>query len=1023
MKFNEAQQSAIEFGDDPLLVLSAAGTGKTAVLVERVAYLIKRGVPASKILLCTFTRKAAREMADRLKKLISEKDMRLVTVGTIHSICFRFLLEEWRARDDRRAKAKVLTNSKGVLKRIVGSGYIKELNRKGLNIEDDVDLSSVAGRISWWKRNVILPFEAREQDIETGYLYADAYEMYEQYLETTNQIDFDDMMLKFWLLLESSSATMAKYQEKFSHLLIDEFQDTDPLQYAILTALAKPENHITLVGDDDQCLLPGTLVETEEGSVPIEQVKVGDLATVGCGWGSVGVGKVDHVSVKNYNGPVVTLTTESGKTITTTPNHIFFSRIVASEKLYYVYLMYRKDKGYRIGMTQGVRSRSKKRGDTSVNGLKVRAAHERADALWILATTFDKATASYLEQLYSTKYGLPTLVYHTRGRKMIITQERIDDLYSEISTEVRAEELMRDMLLFPEYPHYRPNAIVRGSSVRRNVLFTLFGERNKRNESRHYHRIGLGTTGEQEFEKVSSEFPVHRYSGREHSWAVATSVPDIDRGLEMAEGLANLVDAEVVVRARFVEEQIDSSPAKPMHFLMPASHIHPGMTVPVWDEEKGKIIEEKVISREIEMYKGKVYDLSLPKRRNYLANEIVVHNSIYKFRGADTTLMLNFMKSFPNGTIVKMELNYRSIPTILEVANKIIENNTARYDKQLLPTREHNGIVPKIYRPAGLTEEGELVAEQIEEIAGPGEDQDWSQFAVLYRTNAQAEAVESALMSRSIPYIVVGSTGFYARRDVKDIMSFLIAATEPDAEDADSAVLRVVNVPSRYLGKVFKEKVQEAAKHHGCSCLKALKEHLFIGTKPYTYKAADDFIYEVENIRQKVQVSQTAAEVIDYIRKSFYDRHAQKDTDNAADSNVFEVLNRLEDVAANYSKVEDLITFYRRMAGAQSIDENDVNGENINLVKLMTIHKSKGLEFPVVFGVGIVEGLLPHYRALAGADENANPVALEEERRLAYVLTTRAKEQLYFSAPLTDLKGFASPSRFLYEAGLVEITN
>ncbi len=173
---------------------------------------------------------------------------------------------------------------------------------------------------------------------------------------------------------------------------------------------------------------------------------------------------------KEYKGTIVNIKTKSGKTIKSTPNHIMFGKLNPEPGVYYVYLMHRKDKGYRVGITQGVRSRE----GQIVNGLMVRLNQEHGDKMWILKTCESKEEAIFYEQLFSVKYQIPTACFHIVGRNMSLGQEYIDRLFNEIDTENNVMKLMEDLLLFEEYPHHRPNGVIRGQTIRRIVNFEFF---------------------------------------------------------------------------------------------------------------------------------------------------------------------------------------------------------------------------------------------------------------------------------------------------------------------------------------------------------------------------------------------------------------------------------------------------------------------------------------------------------------------------------------------------------------------
>jgi DNA helicase-2/ATP-dependent DNA helicase PcrA len=391
--------------------------------------------------------------------------------------------------------------------------------------------------------------------------------------------------------------------------------------------------------------------------------------------------------------------------------------------------------------------------------------------------------------------------------------------------------------------------------------------------------------------------------------------------------------------------------------------------------------------------------------------------SIYSFRAADFTILMNFQDDFGDGladddthTMVKLEENYRSTSNILEVANHLIENNTERIDKVLRATRGEGETI-YCYRADDESAEAEFVISQIRNLETQHPELNWRDFAILYRTNAQSRAFEEVLTRYSIPYQVVGGLRFYDRREIKDVLAYLRVVANP----YDSVSLkRVINVPKRGVGKGTLDKLENAAQTLGNLPLwEILADETSVKTLAgRSAKGVLEFAELIKKYRQ-VMDQQKGSEIIQGVLEDcgYLDALKSEDTDEARDrmGNVQELYNAVLQFEEE-NEDPSLLAFLANASLASDLDNMD---EGNNRVSLMTLHSSKGLEFPVVFLVGLEQGLFPNHRSLE------DPAATEEERRLCYVGITRAKERLFISHArerrLYGNREPASPSLFLAE--------
>jgi DNA helicase II / ATP-dependent DNA helicase PcrA len=391
--------------------------------------------------------------------------------------------------------------------------------------------------------------------------------------------------------------------------------------------------------------------------------------------------------------------------------------------------------------------------------------------------------------------------------------------------------------------------------------------------------------------------------------------------------------------------------------------------------------------------------------------------SIYSFRAADFTILMDFQGDFGDGlhdddtrTMVKLEENYRSTENIIQAANELIDNNTERIDKVLRPTR---GAGESIYchRAEDETDEANFVVSQIRDLELTNPELHWGSFAILYRTNAQSRAFEEVLVKYAVPYTVVGGLRFYDRREVKDVLGYLRAIANPE----DSVSLkRIINTPRRGIGKATVDRLENAARELGVSLWQILSDETSVQTLAgRSAKPVLAFAQMMKSWHTQVETLSASEIVQDVMERSGYVRELKADdTDEALDrlQNVQELYNAVLQFEENNE--ESSVTDFLANASLSS-DLDKLDEEHQAKVSLMTLHSSKGLEFPVVFLVGMEQGLFPNHRSLE------DPKSLEEERRLCYVGITRAEDRLFISYArerrLYGNREAASPSLFLGE--------
>lgn len=877
---NPAQKEAVLHGNGPCCVVAGAGSGKTRVLTYRIARLIEDGVPPKNILAVTFTRKAAGEMQERLYQLVgaAAED---VNMGTFHSICYRILREEWKARRMPSYEPVHESWQKKVIRKILAPPG--KDNPYGMNW--DLDVSHALGWISWQKNNLITWRDELQRTV-TPEKHRELYRLYEEIKEQERKLDFDDMLLWCYQMLQNPTIRK-KWAGRFKYILVDEYQDTNVAQNEILKLFAHPLNNVFVVGDARQCQPPGTMVLTPNGLRDIAELKDGDEVY---SWDRnvqrvTKVPRKIKVGVRHYEGNLIRISV-GGKTTRCTPNHKFLARWTSKPKdLWVCYLMYRQDRGFRVGWCQLFDNRGNYH-------LGVRARLEKAEKVWILSYHTDKAEASARESIISIRYGIPTVMFEPNAKWTPLYSDKVIEMVFAAADPQAGLKCLAD------------------------------------------HGLDF-------------DLPIYPYPGK----------------------------------------RIWDHAGRPTIFQVYAANLSPWMSLPMPEEQ----VWEKIDNISREPYSGPVYSLDVESMHNYVADGIVTLNSIYEWRAAKPEFILNFERDWPGAKIIVLDINYRSTDNIVRFSNQLIQKAALKYPGFCQANREA-AEDPIIMYAEDEDEEAQQIAEEIKTLVTDQTDGDakykYGDIAILFRTNAQARAIEDALIKAQIPYVVYGATGFYQRKEVKDILAYLRITLDPYDEEA---IARVINVPSRFLGKAFLQKAQEYARKEGIPLLLALGE--CPEASQWRYRQVRDFLWCIDTLRRENAYNSPADMVMRVREVTGYDAWLREEegVEEGNDTDRLENLNALANAALRFRDLKEFLDY------AEQVSRRNVEENGGDKVALMTIHKAKGLEFPVVFVAGLSNGLLPHRKAIQYQDGKIIPESIEEERRLCYVAMTRAKDRLYLS--------------------------
>lgn len=896
-KPTDSQQQAINHNDGNMVILAVAGSGKTFAMVQRAARLVRERVVVNsqRILMVTFTNKAAENMISRLDDLCPGHQ---IEARTFHSFCFRVL----REFDRRFAKQDViLDDSKAWMKTVWAETVMDEMGLSG-----DTKPSDIIRIVEDCKARGVHPDHIFDNDLLSNQLdehEKTVYAIYDREQRKRGKFDFSDMEVYCFDLLRRNPSVRRQVQAAYLQIMVDEYQDTSPVQELILEMIGGcpnptlpefgvPDVHptVVVVGDDDQCQPGDTKVALPGGdTIPLKNLDPREHKLVSYDIqhstcvGVARAGRGFEKASRQYDGPLATLTAGGRRTRVTSTHKcvVRFNETYRTEDRWVTYLMRRRD-NYRVGWC-------KLRREDNVFHPRVRMNLEDADALWILQVHDNAADASLMESRISYAYGISQMPFVQPRGADHYTQERLDRFWDQACQDKK-----------------------------------------------------------EEIDRLTSDFTLN------------LNYPTCQRG-----------DA--------------NTSGKTVHTI-PACNVLSGlMEVPLFVGTK--IPHWETVTVTWNRWIGEVFSLDVTGTETYVADGIITHNSIYGFRRAIPQFIINFQEKW-DASAIFMEENFRSHQQILDVANRLISVNKDRVGKQLKPMIGRSGsVVVMASDDHSLTVLEELQRLRLED------DIAWDQVAILYRTNAQSCMFESRFTEANIPYICLGQRdGFYGMTEVKTLIAYLRLFVDPDNFEA----LRYVwNRPTRFLkndmlmsAKAGSDSPSALDILEGAESL-AGRNHWKVHQLRQTIERG---IEDVESGMAPFDVLDRLIADIDY--REWLTTVSEKTGKSMQD--LEQLADRVLEDAYGRKTVGEFLEHVNRVI------ENSRKKERGDAVKLMTLHRSKGLEFPIVFFVGMTKDFIPHPKC----------VDREEERRLTYVGCTRAERRLYcVTSPINQ-------SPFLAEMGL-----
>ncbi len=922
-ELNPQQFKVVTAGKGNYLIVAGAGSGKTHSLTNRVAYLIGKGVDPSDILLLTFTNKAAREMLERAGKLARLDDDFKVEGGTFHSFALKIMYKYVSRIEPRLKKFNVIdsSDSKNVLKMLMRGK--QRYSAYGFPKYKDVHSKySYAINTNSSMREVFNDSKHLEQ-------LARLLKEFTEYKLANGMVDFDDLLFYLLKILENDKLR-TRISRRFRYILVDESQDMNVLQINILKHISSHHKNVMCTGDVSQCWSGDSKVKTSKGVKQIKELNIGD--EVRC----VVKGNIDYKPITNMSKhedmPTLVIKTESGKRNIVTPNHKFFTTEPEFDGSWYVYLMYRKSKGFRLGILSG----------GSKNTIGTRTSSEGCDFLWIVKKCKNESVASYYESMYSLKYNIPKNPFHCYGRDLRLTQKHLDKIFKRFGEN--GFKLLRDLNYSFDYPNY----ISQGNSCKGNIERTIINLNFNQCDDRNYHIVVRFESKVKQIKKVKY---FNNY------------VSALDYAIKMKEKYK----ADIIYEKFRMPKYSVGGQAKFLNVVF-ANQLTEGMRIPILKE--GKLILDKINS--IEKFKTKtVHDIEVAEAGNLVVGGIVSHNSVYAFRGSDPLHMLWFIENFENVKIFRLEQNYRSTESIVSMANTIPLNHDERLNKTLF-TENKKGASPFYYMALDDGDEAMFVCDKIMESFENGNSLDSN--AVIFRAGFHSNILEMELHRNNIKFVKYGGFRFLELSHIKDLIALIKVCLFPKT-DTMSWIRTLSNISG--IGQKTLEIILNEV---------LVKRKGYFGLKNFSKTKFGDDLKDLYLMIKRARRGKPTPKIFDIIMP-YYDKVFIKlYGEYRGSTKDYKTVKRRKDVesllyaSAGYKSIKKFINDI-------TLEPKEEKEKAKDAVVLSTVHSIKGLEYDNVYIIHCKEEFFPSKYATTAK-------AIEEERRLFYVACTRAKDTL-----------------------------
>ncbi len=991
---NESQSQAVSTLDGPVIVLAGAGAGKTTVLIRRIANLIMNGVAPMNILAVTFTNKAASELRDRLTDLVGEPGS-LVVAGTFHSVAFRKILKrfanpDFLASEGLSEKFVIMDNTdssklkKETLKELTeydrDQVIINEWKLKDFEAELTVVRANGLNRAEYIK-------DIRPGSREEGFklVVANFWESYEKKCRAANGVDFDDILLLAHRMIKNDSSIAEFLSREFSHIMLDEYQDTNPVQMKIMDAIAGQHRNICVVGDEKQCVHKDTLISTSKGEKSAGDLIEGDMILAYRN-GNTAYQSVEKIMPSPWT-EARTITTESGRYLTMSPNHRIYATQPDAQPGWLLCLTYTIDSGFSLVIADGSIPMRKHASDrNSVIG--------SADSIWVIQSSNDRDDIIFFNDYYTQKYALKQRVFSNVNAS--ISRPSFSSMADE--KNLTGYDLLEDGNLLIDYPLWTHDELAPDNNPKTVTLSC---------HNLHGNTVSIEWIGDELNSLIPEQFQdaitLHE-NNLSHLSITESSYRDALNVAQTISQAVNLPLKDVLVLG-------DDEDYLRLHT---SSALVCGMSVLVCDNPGEPYLEKITSIEDINAFDEPLLDLSVNDASNFFGNGILSHNSIYGFRGATIDVILSFKDRYPDASIVNMHTNYRSNPAILSIANGLSSAMSEKLtDGQLDSGCNHDNADPDLIQYKNDRDEAAGIISDIK-VAFKNNGEIGKNIAILYRNRSLKTLIERELLKNNIPYAIYGDTSFFERKEVKDTVALIRYMYHPWDSMAALRVLEAIKIG------LSPKRAQAIAQEEGINVHDAL-----VGLSMRKGKNAERLRVFLE-LLNAMREAMDSGEDPEYIYEDMFDiwdsyvqegleKYVASSTNPEGESsmsgrkeNVEYVLTRMREHLQNGKSIDDVIEDLTML-----IEDTAGRGkaEDDQKVRLMTIHAAKGLEFDRVFVAGMEDESCP-----GNAFDDR---AVEEERRIFYVALTRAKKFLTVTSAKSRFTygevRLSRPSRFIGE--------
>ena len=857
--------------------------------------------------------------------------------------------------------------------------------------------------------------------LDKNYDLARVYQTYQKLLAQKGRYDFEDMINFVAVAFKQDTNILRTHQERLLYFLVDEYQDTNSAQNQVLQLLASywgDQANVFVVGDPNQCLPAGIKINTKSGLKNIEKIKAGDEVLTAVGKGYTSYAKVKRVFKQKRKVRLITFTTESGQKIATTDNHKMFCFIPPREmtNIWYVYLMYKKSLGWRLGITRSLSVR-----------LKIEAG---ADKIIGLSAHKSEAEARYREMVLSLTYKIPTVVFQERNNA--ITGKWLKKLYQEFDTEKNAAILAQDLGVNLNQPHYIRDATTLGDGrIKINLVMCSRNYRSKYDKKgllqspSILHELRIQTSNKKIIKKLNKLG--FKLRNKNIGKGFRLNNTDFSQLYKIAEKLERKLPGIIDIKAPLGTTRIQHRPSR----IMQAGNILVGNYLPV--VRRHKVIYDKVIKREKKIKTINVYDLEVPPSHNFVANNVVVHNSIFRFQGASTENFIAFNNLFPQAQVIELAQNYRSTQTILDASAAVIKKNQLQLKKATTTLKSQGKFKEQklsLVRFPSETLETFWLAREIDRLIKSGTKPE--SIAVLFRHNADAGTLAEMLTKFGVSLDIEGGGNVLIDPVVNQFLLLLKVISDAGGGAGDDLDLfTLLNYQFLKLDALDILKLSRAVAQADTNLVDFILSPQFKKLKLKSGSKITKFIGKLSDWR-KLDAEKTFSQFFEMVLKqSGFLSWLETLPDSV------EKLNRLNSLFAEVKSLNqadhslNLVGFIKALELMEqnrlSVVEQDLDIKT-NAVTLSTVHKAKGREWDYVFiyraidkkwGNNRTRELIKLPQGILSFTDLQKKEKNEDERRLFYVGLTRARKKVCvtyadrYSGSVTGKE--AVPSMFVSE--------